>query len=66
MNAAHFAAVIVFDPKTFRDTATFDKPHQYAIGVRFLFVNGQLTIEDGKFTDVLAGKALRHASKTHK
>ena len=47
-------------PKTFRDTATFDKPHQYATGVRYLFVNGQLAIDDGKYTGALAGKVLRH------
>jgi N-acyl-D-aspartate/D-glutamate deacylase len=58
-----FADVVVFDPKTFRDTATFDKPHQYATGVRWLFVNGQAAIADGKDTDVLAGKPLRHQGK---
>jgi N-acyl-D-aspartate/D-glutamate deacylase len=55
-----FADVVVFDPKTFRDAATFDRPHQYAPGVRYLFVNGKLAIDDGKFTGVLAGKVLRH------
>ena len=59
----YYADVVIFDPRTFRDTATFDKPHQYATGVRYLFVNGQLAIDDGKFTDVLAGKVLRHQSK---
>jgi N-acyl-D-amino-acid deacylase len=63
LKAGHFADVVVFDPQTFRDRATFDKPHQYATGVRYLFVNGQLVIDDGKFTDVLAGKVLRHQSK---
>ncbi|MGH7225817.1 MAG: N-acyl-D-amino-acid deacylase family protein, partial [Gemmataceae bacterium] len=62
LKAGYFADVVVFDPKTFRDRATFDKPHQYATGVRFLFVNGKLAIEDGKFTKVLAGKVLRHKS----
>jgi N-acyl-D-amino-acid deacylase len=63
LKAGYFADVVVFDPNTFRDTATFDKPHQYATGVRYLFVNGQPAIDDGKFTDVLAGKVLRHQSK---
>jgi len=58
-----FADVVVFDPQTFRDTATFDKPHQYATGVRYLFVNGVLAIDEGKYTDALAGKALRHIAK---
>ena len=55
-----FADVVVFDPKTFRDTATFDKPHQYATGVVYLYVNGVLAVEKGKPTGALAGKALRH------
>jgi N-acyl-D-amino-acid deacylase len=63
LKEGYFADVVVFDPKTFRDQATFDKPHQYATGVRHLFVNGQPAIDDGKFMDVLAGKALRHQSK---
>jgi N-acyl-D-aspartate/D-glutamate deacylase len=56
-----YADVVVFDPKTFRDAATFDKPHQYATGVRWVFVNGRPEIADGKRDDtVLAGRALRH------
>jgi N-acyl-D-aspartate/D-glutamate deacylase len=51
---------VVFDPKTFRDTATFDDPHQYATGVHFVFVNGMPAIENGKFTEKLAGRPLRH------
>jgi N-acyl-D-aspartate/D-glutamate deacylase len=60
LKVGHYADVVVLDPKTFRDAATFDKPHQYAPGVRYLFVNGKLAIDDGKFTGVLAGKVLRH------
>ena len=60
LKTGYFADVVVFDPKTFRDQATFEKPHQYATGVRYLFVNGKLTIEDGKYTDTLAGRVLRH------
>jgi N-acyl-D-amino-acid deacylase len=59
----YFADVVVFDPETYRDLATFDKPHQYATGVRYLFVNGKLEIDEGKYNDVLAGKVLRHQSK---
>jgi len=54
------ADVVVFDPKAYRDTATFDKPHQYAAGVKYLFVNGKVVIDGGEFKDVFAGKALRH------
>ena len=54
------ADIVVFDPQTFRDTATFEQPHQYSTGVRYLFVNGQLAIDDGQVTGQLAGRALRH------
>jgi N-acyl-D-aspartate/D-glutamate deacylase len=59
LKIGYFADVVVFDPATFRDTATFDRPHQYSTGVKFLFVNGTAAIDDGKFTEKLAGKALR-------
>jgi N-acyl-D-amino-acid deacylase len=63
LKPGYYADVVVFDPKTYRDKATFDKPHQYAEGTRYVFVNGVLAIDAGKFTEVLAGKALRHESK---
>lgn len=63
LKEGYFADVVVIDPEQFRDTATFDKPHQYATGVKFLFVNGKLAIDDGKPTGVLAGKPLRHTAK---
>ena len=53
------ADVVLFDPATFRDAATFDKPHQYATGVAWLWVNGQAVIADGEKTDALPGRALR-------
>jgi N-acyl-D-amino-acid deacylase len=60
LKPGYFADIVVFDPEKYRDVATFDKPHQYAAGVRYLFVNGKLTIDEGKYTDALAGKVLRH------
>jgi N-acyl-D-aspartate/D-glutamate deacylase len=60
LKAGCFADVVVFDPKTYRDKATFDKPHQYATGVRFLFVNGRLAVDQGQATNVLAGRVLRY------
>jgi N-acyl-D-aspartate/D-glutamate deacylase len=61
-----YADVVVFDPKTFRDQATFDKPMQYATGVRYLFVNGKLVLSEGKYNGMLAGKVLRHKSTAEK
>ncbi|MCI0378252.1 MAG: D-aminoacylase [Gemmataceae bacterium] len=63
LKAGHFADIVVFDPKTFKDSATYELPHQYSPGVRFLFVNGRLAIDDGRFTGVLAGRVLRHGEK---
>lgn len=65
LKPGQFADIIVFDPKAFRDLATFDKPHQYSPGVRYLFVNGVATIENEKLTGMLAGKPLRHPEKGH-
>ncbi len=56
LKVGYFADVVVFDPKTFRDVATYDRPHQYATGVRYLFVNGQAAIDEGHFTGTLAGR----------
>jgi N-acyl-D-aspartate/D-glutamate deacylase len=60
LKPGYLADIVVFDPKTYRDLATFDKPHQFSTGVRYLFVNGVLTIDNGKYTEALAGRALRH------
>ena len=55
-----FADLVVFDPKTFRDTATFEKPHQYAAGVKWVLVNGQPVIANGKHDPaVLPGRVIR-------
>ena len=53
-----FADVVVFDPATIQDHATFDKPHQYATGVKHVFVNGVQVIKDGEHTDAKPGRAL--------
>ncbi len=60
LKPGHYADVVVFDPKTFRDTATFDKPHQYATGVKWVFVNGTPVIADGQHdAEKLPGKVIR-------
>lgn len=55
----HFADVVVFDPQKFRDRATFDKPHQYAVGLEYVFINGEPAVKDGEATGTLAGRALK-------
>ena len=58
-----FAAdVVLFDPETIRDTATFENPRQAASGIRFVFVNGTAAIDGGQPTGARAGRALRRHS----
>jgi N-acyl-D-amino-acid deacylase len=53
-----FADVVVFDPATITDHATFEKPHQYATGVKHVFVNGVQVLKDGEHTGAKPGRAL--------
>ena len=55
-----WADVVVFDPETIHDRATFDNPNQLSEGMRFVLVNGVPVIEEGKMTNALPGKVLRH------
>lgn len=55
-----FAAdIVIFDEKEVQDHATYDKPHQYATGFRYVIVNGQLTVDDGKHNGTRAGIVLK-------
>jgi dihydroorotase/N-acyl-D-amino-acid deacylase len=54
-----YADVVVFDPVTVIDKATFEDPHQYSVGIDHVFVNGQAVWELGKFTGNLPGRVLR-------
>jgi N-acyl-D-amino-acid deacylase len=53
-----FADVVVFDPATIADRATFEKPHQYAVGMKHVFVNGAQVLKDGEHTGAKPGRAL--------
>ena len=55
-----YADVVVFDPKTIRDVATFQQPEQLATGVKFVLVNGVLAVEQGHRTPALAGRVIIH------
>ncbi len=53
-----FADIAVFDPSTIADRATFEDPHQYAVGVRDVLVNGKVTLRNGEFAGKFAGRAI--------
>src|SRR5262245_25593882 len=63
VRANHFADLVVFDPEKISDDATFEDPHRYSRGVKYVFVNGQPAVWNGYATGALAGKALRHEAK---
>jgi N-acyl-D-amino-acid deacylase len=54
----YFADVVVFDPASIRDNATFDEPHQYATGMVHVFVNGQQVLRDGQHTGARPGQVV--------
>jgi N-acyl-D-amino-acid deacylase len=56
-----WADVVIFDPETVRDVATFDEPNRLSEGMEFVLVNGVPVIEGGKMTGSLPGKVLRGA-----
>ena len=53
------ADIAVFDPATIEDRSTFADPHHYAVGMRHVLVNGQVTVSQGAHTGVRAGRVLR-------
>jgi len=55
----YYADIVVFDPKTIQDHATFEKPHQYSTGVRDVFVNGVQVLRNGEHTGALPGRVVR-------
>lgn len=59
-----FADVVVFDPDTITDVATYEKPQQYSVGVKHVFVNGVQVLRDGEHTGAKPGRALWGPGKT--
>jgi N-acyl-D-amino-acid deacylase len=58
IQSGHFADIAVFDPAAVADRATFEKPHQYSVGMRHVFVNGVQVLKDGEHTGATPGRAL--------
>ncbi len=58
LKEGYFADIVVFDPNTVIDRATFEKPHQYPVGINTVIVNGAVTVRNGQHTGARAGRAL--------
>ena len=59
LREGYFADVLVFDPATIQDHATFEQPHQYSTGMEKVFVNGELVFDNGEHTGALPGQFVR-------
>ncbi len=59
----NYADMVIFDPATIKDKATFDDPHQYPEGILYVIVNGLVTVDNGKFTSNRAGKVFYGPAK---
>jgi N-acyl-D-amino-acid deacylase len=64
LKTGYFADVVVFDPNTIADKATFEQPHQYAVGMKHVFVNGAQVLRDGEHINAKPGRALWGPGKT--
>ncbi|UCH58147.1 MAG: D-aminoacylase [Candidatus Bathyarchaeota archaeon] len=54
-----WADITIFNPDTVIDRATYQDPHQFPEGIEYVIVNGQITVDSGKYTQALAGRILR-------
>jgi N-acyl-D-amino-acid deacylase len=59
LKTGNYADVVVFDPATVADKSTFEQPHQYPVGIEYVFVNGVAALDAGRFTDSRAGRIIR-------
>ncbi len=60
LKQGYAADVVVFDPATVRDTATFERPHSFAAGLPYVLVNGVAVVRGGEHTGAKPGQVLRH------
>ncbi len=63
LQPGYFADIVLFDPNTIADHATFENPHQYATGMQHVFVNGVQVLEDGEPTKKAAGRFVKREKK---
>jgi N-acyl-D-amino-acid deacylase len=61
IRAGAFADLVVLEPATVADRATYDRPHQYPVGIPWVVVNGRVVVADGAFTAERGGRVLRRS-----
>jgi len=66
LQKGYYADIVVFDPDSIQDHATFKEPHQYSTGVKHVFVNGQQVLKDGEHTGAIPGRIVRGAGYSGK
>jgi N-acyl-D-amino-acid deacylase len=59
LKVGNYADIVIFDPLTIKDNATYEKPHQYSEGVQFVLVNGVAVLRDGEHTGATPGRCVR-------
>lgn len=65
LRAGHFADVVIFDPETISDRATFENPHQLSVGIRDVWVNGTQVLSEGAHTGSTPGQILDGPGRRH-
>ncbi len=60
LHTSNYADIVIFDPNTVIDAATFENPYKYSQGIEYVWVNGTMEIEKGKYNGELAGKSLKN------
>lgn len=63
IKTGYAADLCIFDPVALADKATYQRPHQYAEGLRYVLVNGKFAVDQGKITDIMAGHPLPAAGR---
>lgn len=58
LREGYWADITIFDPEKIADRATYENPHQYAEGIRYVLVNGEFVVDEGKITGKLPGRVL--------
>jgi N-acyl-D-amino-acid deacylase len=59
LKTGYYADIVIFDPSTIADKASFEKPHQYAVGVKHVWVNGKQVLKEGEHTGAKPGRFVK-------